>query len=139
MPAIRQQINIAVPVRTVWKALTTDDGLAAWWGQSARVEAREGGRIVLGQGGPEGATVELRGLFHEFRPTRKIEIAWDNVGQAPARGTRVEFAIARDGDETRISVVHAGGGALEDGDVRTALEEDWRKALVKLRTALEGA
>jgi uncharacterized protein YndB with AHSA1/START domain len=137
LPAIRQQINIAVPVRTVWKALTTDEGLASWWGDTARVEAREGGRVVLSQAGNDGSPAELRGLLHEFRPTRKIEIAWDNVGHAPARGTRVSFGVARDGDETRLSVVHSGAGALDDEEQRTALEEAWRKALIKLRTSLE--
>ncbi len=135
MAAIRQQINIAVPVRAVWKALTTDDGLAAWWGEAARIDARDGGRVVLSLGGEGG---ELRGLVHELRPTRTVEIAWDNVGQASAKGTRVTFGLARDGEETRLSVVHSGAGALDDAEQRAALEESWRKALLKLRTWLEG-
>lgn len=139
MPAIRQQINIDAPLRAVWNALTTDEGLSGWWGRSARVEAREGGRVVLTQEGPEGEAVELRGMFHEFRPTRKIEIAWDSAGKASARGTRVSFQVARDGEETRLSVLHSGAGALDDDAARSALEEEWRQALLKLREKLEAA
>ncbi len=137
MPAIRQQINIDAPLRAVWNALTTDDGMSAWWARTARVEAREGGRVVLAQDGPDGEPVELRGMFHEFRPTRKIEIAWDTAGKAAARGTRVSFQVARDGEETRLSVLHSGAGALEDDAARTALEEEWKQVLLKLRTKLE--
>jgi uncharacterized protein YndB with AHSA1/START domain len=138
LAAIRQQINIAVPVRTVWSALTTDRGIASWWGRGGRIEAREGGRVVLVQENAAGEPVELRGMLHEFRPTRRIEIAWDSVGSAPAKGTRVAFQLARDGEETRVSVVHSGAGVLDDEAGRAKLDEEWKKALMRLRTTLEG-
>ncbi len=137
MPAIRQQINIAAPTRAVWRALTTSEGLTSWWVDEARVDAREGGRIVLVSEGDDGEPVQEVGIFHELRPTRKIEIAWDKSSPAITKGTRLEFQIARDGDETRVSLVHSGAGVLDDDDARTGLEKAWKAALLSLRDALE--
>jgi uncharacterized protein YndB with AHSA1/START domain len=139
MPAVRQQINIAVPVRTVWKALTTEEGVTSWWVDEARIDARAGGRIVLKSEGDEGEAVEERGMFHEVLPTRRIEIAWDGNSPAPTKGTRIEFTVARDGTETRVSVVHSGAGALFDDEAtRGALDKTWKQALHALRDSLEG-
>lgn len=137
MPAIRHQINIAAPTRAVWRALTTEDGLTSWWVDEARVVAEKGGRIVLKSEGDDGEMVEEVGMFHELRPTRKVEIAWDSNSPAPTKGTRIQFTVARDGDETRVAVVHSGGGLLDDEEERAALEKTWRQALRALRGSLE--
>lgn len=137
MAAIRQQINIAAPQRTVWTALTSADGWKTWWADEARVDSREGGRIVLVSEGPDGKPVEERGIFHDVRPTRRLEIAWDANSPAPTRGTRLQFTISRDGDETRLALVHSGGGVLDDDEARDSLEREWREALRTLRQTLE--
>jgi uncharacterized protein YndB with AHSA1/START domain len=137
MAAIRQQINIAAPQRTVWNALTSADGWKTWWADEARIESREGGRIVLVTEGTDGKPVEERGIFHEMRPTRRLEIAWDANSPAPTRGTRLQFTISRDGDETRLALVHSGGGVLDDDQQRDALDREWREGLRTLRQALE--
>ncbi|TNE87452.1 MAG: SRPBCC domain-containing protein [Deltaproteobacteria bacterium] len=137
MSSIRHQINIAAPARTVWRALTTEEGLTSWWVDEARVVAEKGGRIVLRSEGDDGEMVEEVGMFHEIRPTRKIEIAWDTRSPAPTAGTRVQFTVARDGDETRVSVTHSGGGVLDDDEARAALEKSWKQALRALRGSLE--
>lgn len=137
MPAIRQQINIDASPRAVWRAITTVEGLTSWLADEARVDAREGGRIVLTSEGDDGEPMEERGIFHEIRPIRRIEVAWDVNSPAPTKGTRIEFQIARDGEETRLSVVHRGGGVLDDEEAREALDKGWRQALRALRSALE--
>ena len=137
MASIRQQINIAVPSRVVWNALTTAEGWKRWWAEEARLEPRSGGRIVLTVEGDDGEPVEERGIFHELRPTRKLEIAWDASSPAKTKGTRLQFSISRHGDETRLAMVHSGGGILEDEDQRAALEKEWRGAMRALRSSLE--
>jgi uncharacterized protein YndB with AHSA1/START domain len=139
MASIRQQINISASPRAVWRRLTTEEGVTSWWVDAARIDARAGGRIVLTSEGDDGEPVEERGIFHEVRPTRKIEIAWDTTSTAPTKGTRIEFQIARDGDETRVSVVHSGAGILDDEAARAGLEKSWRAALHSLRDAMEAA
>ena len=117
--------------------MTTAEGIKRWWADDARVDSREGGRIVLTSEGDDGNPVEERGIFHEVRPIRKIEIAWDSNSPAQTKGTRIEFQVARDGDETQVNLVHSGGGPLDDEDQREALDETWRQALTALRDALE--
>jgi uncharacterized protein YndB with AHSA1/START domain len=137
MSAIRQQVNIAAPVRAVWNALSTAEGLQSWWVDEARIEAREGGRIVLTSEGDDGAPIEERGMFHVFRPTRLIEIAWDSHAKNKTAGTRIQFLLARDGEETRVNVTHSGSGLLDDEAERAVLEKAWKGALASLRDSLE--
>ena len=137
MATIRQQINIATTSRKVRDTLTTAEGWLRWWAEDARLEARSGGRIVLTVEGDDGEAVEERGVFHELRPTRRLEIAWDATSPAKTKGTRVQFTVSRDGDETRVALVHSGGGILDDEDARSDLEREWRVALKALRDSLE--
>ncbi len=138
MPSIRQQINIAAPTRVIWNVLTTAEGWKQWWAEEARLEARNGGRIVLTVEGDDGEPVEERGVFHEVRPTCYIEIAWDATSPARTKGTRVQFTLSRDGDEARLALIVSGsGGILDDEEGRADLEREWRSALRALRSHLE--
>lgn len=136
MPAIRRQINIAAPPRAVWNVLTTGEGLTKWLASSARIDAREGGRVVLAAGAA-GEEKESRGLVHTWRPTSHLEISFDRVGDSELRGSHVAFKLARDGDETRLNLVHSGGEALDDEARRGALDRVWAGALDKLQTLLD--
>ena len=136
MSSVRQQINIAAAPRTVWAKLTTSEGLTDWLADSARVDSNEGGRLVLTMEGDDGEPVEERGLFHTLRPTRSVEIAFDRAGKGPWAGTRLSVQLARDGDETRVAVVHSG--FPDEEEERTAtVDGDWRVALKALRGCLE--
>jgi uncharacterized protein YndB with AHSA1/START domain len=137
MSSIRHQINIAAPMRAVWEALTTKDGLTSWWVDDARVDARTGGVVVLSSEGDDGEPVEERGMFHALQPTRRVEIKWDRSSAADTKGTNVQFSLARDGDETRVNVVHSGGGVLDDEERRPSLDKEWKQALRSLRDYLE--
>jgi uncharacterized protein YndB with AHSA1/START domain len=137
MPAIRQQINIAASPRVVWRALTTAEGLKSWWVDEARVDGRTGGRVVVVSEDDEGEPVEEAGVFLEFRPTRKIEIAWDSTGTLPTRGSNLQFQIATAEGETRVVLVHSGGADMDDEDVCKALNKAWKGALRSLRDSLE--
>lgn len=136
MPAIRRQINIAAPPRAVWKVLTTPEGLTRWWATEARVEPREGGRVVVATDG-EGEAREGRGLIHTWRPTSHLEIAFDRMGDSDLKGSHVAFKLARDGDETRLTLVHSGGEALEDQVRRDSLDKAWARALTTLQSILD--
>ena len=75
-------------------------------------------------------------MFHALRPTRKLEIAWDRIGQGPWAGTRLVVQLARDGNETRVAVIHSG---FPDDDEERFSEQDaeWRRSLKALRSTLE--
>lgn len=140
MGSIRQQISVDASSRAVWDLLTTVEGVTSWWVEDARLDARDGGRIVVGRTvkGEEDQDVrqEDRGSFHQVRPTRAIEIAWDNSGNGPLAGTRLEFQVGRGDGETKVHVVQSGAG-LDDDARRQEAEGLWKAALLKLRSKLE--
>jgi len=138
MPAIRRHIHIAARPRTVWKAITTSEGLRSWLVDDARIDARQGGRVVWIGEDDEGNRVEEKGVIHKWRPTSHLEISWDKMGNFPTTGTRLTFQLALDGDETRVSVIHSGSAPiLDEGEDRDQLDVDWRRALKSLQTLLD--
>ena len=137
MAAIREQINIAVSPRVVWRVLTTAEGWTSFYADDARMDARKGGRVEFVSEDDEGEPVSEVGFIHTFRPTSRLEICWDNIGKAETKGTTLTFNIARDGEETRLSLVHSGGGVLEDEERRQVWAKTWRQAFRGLRDSLE--
>lgn len=135
MPAIRRHVLIAASPRSVWRAITTDTGLAAWLAREVRFEGREGGRVVFVTGEVD-APQEARGMVHRWRPISHLEIAFDNVGSFDGKGTHLAFQVTRDGEETRVSIVHSGA-ALDDEEVRGRLDDAWRHALGTLQEQLD--
>jgi len=136
--SIRRQINIVATPRALWNAFTTADGWKSWYADEARIDAREGGRVTLTSEGDDGEPIEEIGLVHTYRPTSRLEIGWDSNSPAPTKGSRLTVQIARDGDETRVAIVHSGGDLLKDEDARAQLDKDWRQALLALRSVFEG-
>ncbi len=137
MPAIRHHVHIAASPRQVWQAITTTDGLLSWWVDEAEVDSRKGGRVVVQFEDDEGNPIEAKGMIQTWRPTSHFEIAWDHMGEFPTRGSRLSFQIARDGDETRVSIVHAGGPLLDDPEQREALHKEWKRDLRALQSLLD--
>jgi uncharacterized protein YndB with AHSA1/START domain len=137
MATIRQQIRIAAPARAVWNALTTGEGLAAWLAQEARIDPREGGRVVLGFA-PVGDAprVEEAGILSNVRPTRSLEWKIDS-GPPTARGTSVAFTVGGEAGATKVHVVHSGSFGDDEAAVEAA-EARWRDALPRLKAHVEG-
>ncbi|MCB9665569.1 MAG: SRPBCC domain-containing protein [Alphaproteobacteria bacterium] len=136
MSAIRHQVSVDASSRTVWTALTTEAGVTGWWAETARIDARDGGRIVLSTRIGD-ALVEERGIFHQVRPTRTLEITWDSVGTSPTRGAKLQLQVGRGDGETKVHVVLSGGEGLEDEETRAQVDEFWKGALLRLRDVLE--
>ena len=139
MPAIRRQVHIAATPRAVWRALTTADGLASWWVDEARFDARKGGRVVFKTTGDDGEDAEDRGMIHTWRPTSHLEVAFDRSSSTELRGSRVAFQVARDGDETLLTLVHSGGEILDDDEGRARLDKEWRQAFLALQDMLDAS
>ena len=72
MPAIRRHVYIAASQRTVWRALTTAEGLASWLVDEARVDPRNGGRIVWTYEGDDGEPINDIGTILKWRPTSHL-------------------------------------------------------------------
>jgi uncharacterized protein YndB with AHSA1/START domain len=138
MSSVRQQIRIAVGARKVWWSFTTQEGLASWLAEEARVDSRAGGRIVLTKAGLDGELGDASGVFLTLRPTRKIEMSFDRSENPAFCSSTVNIQIANDGGETRVSLVHRGAeGPFEDEEEAALLSKQWKGALKKLRKLLE--
>ena len=136
MAAIRRHVYIANGARAVWQALTTAEGLEKWLAEDARVDGRVGGRVVL-SGTDLDSEHDLVGIIHTWRPTSRLEISWDSIGVAETKGSSVLFQVARDGDETKVNIVHSGGEATDDEERREKLDNAWKVALETLQALLD--
>ncbi len=87
-------------IETVWAALTDPERLADWMGP-ALVEPRAGGRyeLFLDREQP------MRGRILTWEPPVTLELSWHN-DDAPH--SVVRYALARDGDGTRLVFTHRG-------------------------------
>jgi uncharacterized protein YndB with AHSA1/START domain len=108
---ITRTIEVAHPQAKVWAALTTADGLAAWFGDKATIDLRPGGvgQLVFSE--------------HDHRADLRVErveepsafgFTWPIYG-LPAddpRRTYVEFTLEPIGAGTRITVVESGFAQL---------------------------
>ncbi len=82
-------IELDAEADRVWTALTTDDGLSAWFGPGSTIDPREGGRITT----PDIATGTPRtGRVTVARPGERLEFTWWPDDQ-PADRTAVTITL----------------------------------------------
>ena len=136
MSSIRRNVNIATTPRAVWNALTTADGLTSWLVDEARVDGRQGGRVVWTQEGDDGEPVQGHGTLVKWRPTAAIEIRWDKGGAFPMAGCRLVCNVARDGGETRLAII-VSGPQCDDEETRAALDKEWGRDLRAIQSMLD--
>ena len=132
MPAIRNNVAIAASPRTVWRALTTAEGLEKWLADEARIQGREGGQVSLVIDG-----VEQRGMIHRWRPISHVEFHF-NRGDYPGSGSRLAFRVVRDRGDTVVTVVQDGSPDLDDPELREQLSARLQGALEALQGWLDG-
>ena len=107
---ITREVTVAAPPHVVWDALTDPAELATWFGADAEVDLRVGGAIRFRW--PDGS--ERRGLVIDVDPPRRLAFRWRELragaaGLAAADATVVAFALAPDGDGTRVTVTESPG------------------------------
>ncbi len=138
---IEREIIINAPRDRVWAALTEADHVAQWFGDSAEVELRPGGKLMFGwkEHGNHHALVERVESpgFFSYRWARA-------AGAVPAAGnsTLVEFTLTPDGPGTRLRVVETGFAALDASEEEkdTAVKENtegWISELGELQQYAE--
>jgi len=134
---IESEIVINAPRDRVWAALTEAGHVANWFGDSAEVDLRPGGRMVFGwkEYGNHYAVVERveRPGFFSYR--------WSHgAGVEPAAGnsTLVEFTLTPEQSATRLRVVETGFASLAatEEEQATAVKENtegWASELRELQ------
>ena len=101
---IERTVDLAAPPATVWAALTTAEGLSAWFGDEATIDLRPGGAAQLRWSG--GYTVDMR--VERVEEPRVFGYTWQlqELHEDDPRRTYVEFTLEPAGAGTdRKSVV----------------------------------
>jgi uncharacterized protein YndB with AHSA1/START domain len=132
--------RIAARPDIVFDALTTPDGIAAWWGPDAgpvllaEMEARVGGRFRVRFRLLDGSEHESGGEIRELvRPTR-LAMTWRWLeGGADAGESLLSFDLRAVEGGTELTLTHA---RLHDDESRASHEGGWSGALDKLERML---
>jgi uncharacterized protein YndB with AHSA1/START domain len=137
---IERTVQVAQPPGKVWAALTTAEGLSAWFGHEATIDLRPGGSARMSW--DSGATVEMR-VERVEEPT-VFGFTWQIYGlpEDDPRRTYVEFTLEPVGAGTRLTVVESGFAQLPSDAYRKAYDantEGWAGELGELVAYLDAA
>ena len=124
----------------MWAALTTPDGLSAWFGDRATIDLRPGGAAQMTF--RSGTTVEMR--IERVEEPAVFGFTWrlPNLPEDDPRRTYVEFTLEAVGAGTRLRVVESGFAQLPDASRRTTYDshaEGWASELGELAGYLDAA
>ncbi len=136
---IERTVHLARAPREVWRALTTADGLSAWFGEQATIDLRPGGAATMTFAG--GTTVDMR-VERVEEPT-VFAYTWrlPDLPEDDPRRTYVEFTLAPDADGTVLRVVETGFAQLPIDSRREAYDSHsagWERELGELAEHLDG-
>jgi len=137
---IERTVELAAPPRTVWTALTTAEGLGAWFGNEATIDLRPGGLARMSWTG--GFTAEMR--VERVEEPAVFGFTWQIFGlpKDDPRRTYVEFTLEPVGAGTRLRVVETGFAQLPQNDYRTGYDthvQGWARELGELAGYLDAA
>jgi uncharacterized protein YndB with AHSA1/START domain len=107
MVDILHRVGIKSSLDEVYKALTTREGLAAWWTNNTRGESKLGGvlQFRFSAGGVEIGGFDMKVL--ELQPAKRV--LWQVVdGPAEWIGTKVSFDLKQAGDHAIVLFKHQG-------------------------------
>ena len=107
MADILHRVGIKSSLDEVYKALTTREGLAAWWTNNTQGESKVGGVIQFrfSAGGVEIGGFDMKVL--ELHPAKRV--LWQVVdGPAEWIGTKISFDLKQAGDYAIVLFKHEG-------------------------------
>jgi uncharacterized protein YndB with AHSA1/START domain len=121
---IERSMELAHPPEQVWAAITTPEGLSAWFGDKATIDLRPGGGAEMTF--RSGLTVDMR-VERVEEPT-VFGFTWrlPDLPEDDPRRTYVEFTLEADGAGTRLRVVETGFAQLPDDSRRTTYDSHAR-------------
>jgi uncharacterized protein YndB with AHSA1/START domain len=131
---LRHELVIAAPPDVVFPYFTDPSRMTAWMGLAALLDPRPGGTFRIEANGRD----VVLGEYVAVEPPRRVVFTWGFAGDehaVPPGATRVEVTLERDGDGTRVVLLHHG---LADA-VRAAHDEGWAHYLERLASAAAGS
>ncbi len=137
---IERSVELAHPPAKVWAALTTPEGLSAWFGDEATIDLRPGGAAAMTF--HSGLRVDMR--VERVEEPAVFGFTWrlPDLPEDDPRRTYVEFTLEAMGAGTRLRVVETGFAQLPyDSRPKTydSHAEGWARELGELTSALDAA
>jgi uncharacterized protein YndB with AHSA1/START domain len=135
---IERSVELAHPPSQVWAALTTPEGLSAWFGDRATIDLRPGGLAQMTF--RSGLTVDMR--VERVEAPAIFGFTWQlpDLPEDDPRRNYVEFTLEAVGAATRMRVVETGFAQLPDESRRTTYDshaEGWARELGELADYLD--
>jgi uncharacterized protein YndB with AHSA1/START domain len=96
-------IDIEAPPEIVFEHLVTSEGMVAWMGQHASLDATPGGSFIVDIDG-----APIRGSYLEVDWPKRVVVSWGVAGSSdlPPGSSRVEFTLTATETGTRVDLVH---------------------------------
>jgi len=137
---IERSMELAHPPARVWAALTTPEGLSAWFGDKATIDLRPGGAAQMTF--RSGLTVDMQ--VERVEEPAVFGFTWrlPELPEDDPRRTYVEFTLEAVGAGTRLRVVETGFAQLPDdsrGNTYDSHAEGWASELGELAGYLDAA
>ncbi|MGH8777128.1 MAG: SRPBCC domain-containing protein [Jiangellaceae bacterium] len=137
---IERTLELAHPPEAVWRALTTAGGLGGWFGTSADVDLRPGGKAHVRWDENTSAILWI----NVVEQPRRFAYTWgiEGLPDSDPRRTYVEFTLEPTGTGTRLTVVESGFAQIPDALLERAYEgnvKGWEQELGELVTYLDAA
>lgn len=134
------------PRALVFKAWTTPELLAQWWGPKdftnpvVQLDVRPGGLLYINMRGPDGTSIPNKGIFHEvIEPERLVFLtsAMEDHNGQPQLEILNTVTFEEEAGTTRVTlktVILTATAAMETSLAR--MEEGWTQSLNRLEQRL---
>jgi uncharacterized protein YndB with AHSA1/START domain len=137
---IERIVEMAHPPERVWTAITTAEGLSAWFGHQAGIDLRPGGAAWMKW--DDGASVDMR--VERVEEPSVFGFTWriNGLPEEDPRRTYVEFTLEAVDAGTRLTVVESGFAQLPADAHDSAFggnTDGWRRELGELVAHLDAA
>ena len=137
---IERTVRVSRPPHEVWPALTTAEGLSAWFGDEATIDLRPGGSASMTFAG--GMTVDMR--VERVEEPSVFGYTWrlPDLPDGDPRRTYVEFTLEPDGAGTVVRVTETGFAQLPLDTRRETYDahrKGWVQELAELADHLDAA
>ena len=139
-PSLTLTRSYPVAPEKVWRAWTDPEAIARWWGPGgeqpvalAELDVRVGGHFHIVFGGPQGTEHEVRGIYQEVVPNRKLVFTWTWPRTTPERESVVTIELRRSGSGTELLFRQE---KLFDEAVRDGHRRGWTESFIKLEQFL---
>ena len=132
MPDIRHRVVISAPLKSVYEAVATTEGISEWWTRDGvRGDSVEGSKVEFYFGSPEPAAV-----MEVTRLDTEGHVSWNCIeGADEWVGTKLTFDLTQKGDETTVLFSHAAW--RDPSEFMAHCSARWAYFLLSMKSLLE--